>query len=111
MFYLHSIYMPSHKQFKYLHGYILKEICFRMRIKKTNYPKASAEINKAFKDYKEIPNLSKINTYEMEQYLSMIRVLCCRERGWMLCEPSEPDGIEDWDMFRFLQYKLYNKTI
>ena len=100
--------MPSHKQFKYLYGVLLPQICFKMRIYKKNYKKASNEINKAFKEYTQTPNLSKLNATEMEKYLSIIRVWFCVERGWFLHEPNEPEFLEDYSMREFLNLKLYD---
>lgn len=103
--------MSSAAQFRYLHGVLLKEICTYMKIKKSNHKMASIELNDAFKLYANAGSLSELSSGDMEKYLSMIRVLCAREKGWVLCEPNEPSDISDWDMHRFLQYKLYNKQI
>jgi hypothetical protein len=79
-----------------------------MRIPKSNRKKASDELHKAFKEYAGIDTLTKLNTREMEAYLSMIRMLMARERGMFLSEPNEPDFLCDWSMQNFIKLKLYN---
>ncbi len=102
---------PSLKEYRYYYGVLLSQICFLMRIKKSKNKEASDALHKAFKEYAGIDSLTKLNTSQTEHYLSMIRMLMGRERGMFLHEPKEPQDIEDWDMHRFLQYKLYNKEI
>ena len=82
-----------------------------MRIKKSNVKEASDALHKAFKEYAGIDSLTKLNTYQTEQYLSMIRMLMARERGWFIHEPNEPWDIDDYSMNRFLQLKLYGKVL
>lgn len=103
--------MPSLKEYRYYYGVLLGQVMFLMRIPKSKQKQASKELHTAFKEYARIGSLTKLNTYQTEQYLSMIRMIMARERGMFLHEPKEPYDIEDWSLHRFLQYKLYNKTI
>jgi hypothetical protein len=92
----------SHKQFKYLYGVIYRDICFLMKIPKSKSKQASEELHEAFKTYADIDTLTDLDTRQMEWYLGMIRMLCARERGWLLALPHEPDYIVDMSMREFL---------
>jgi ABC-type transport system involved in cytochrome c biogenesis ATPase subunit len=101
----------SHKQFKYLHGVVLPQICLYMGIPDNKITEASKEINQAFKSYVNINSLKKLDVSQMESYLSMIRVLCCREKGWIINEPNENLDIENIGMRLFLKHKLHEEKL
>lgn len=103
--------MSSLQEYRYYYGVLLSQICFLFHVKKSDNKKVSKMLHKAFKEYAGIDSLTTLNTYQMEGYLGMVRMLMSRERGIFISEPKEDEGCADWDMHRFLQYKLYNKTI
>ena len=100
--------MPSLKEYKYYYGILLSQICFLFRVKKSNNKEVSKLLHQAFKEYAEIDSITTLTTYQMEGYLSMIRMLMARERGLFISEPNEPDDLVDWSMKNFLKLKLYN---
>lgn len=81
-----------------------------MRIPKSKWVKASKELHKAFKDYADIDTITKLNTHQMEGYLSMVRMLAAREKGWFITLPNEPEEAVDWSMKTFLHYHLHNNN-
>lgn len=103
--------MGSLKQFRYLYGVVLPQICLYMGIPMGKIPEAAIEINQAFKAYANINSLKELDVAQMEKYLSMIRVLCCREKGWIVNEPNEDLDIENMGMRLFLKHKLHEEKL
>ena len=88
----------------------MEEILDRLGVV-NNREKAKALLHDAFKDYVELQSTTKLDTYDMERFLNMIRMLFSRERGWVLREPNEEVDIENLSMRVFLKYKLHGRTI
>lgn len=103
--------MPSIAEYRFYYGVMLSQLCFLLRVPKSKTKKASQELHKAFKAYAGIDSMTKLTVHQTENYFSMIRMLCARERGIFLSEPNEPDDMVDWSMKRFIQYKLYGKEL
>jgi hypothetical protein len=99
--------MPSLKEIKYYWGVLLEEMVERFGVPEDKKEEAKEELHKAFKDYVELDSITKLDTYDTERYLNMIRMLMIRERGIILREPHETEDIEQMSMRTFLKKKLY----
>lgn len=77
-----------------------------MKIPKSKSKEAAVELHDAFKTYAGIDSLTELDTKTMESYLGMVRMLCARERGWLVPLPGEPENIADMSMREFLNLTL-----
>lgn len=79
------------KQHKYHRGVLLYGICRYLEIPEEYHEKASRKIHNAIKDTFDVSSFDSLGVSEYEKIAATIRMIFCREFGYMIPEADEED--------------------
>ncbi len=103
--------MTSISQIRYYWGVLLEEIVSRWGVDEDKKAEAKEELHRMFKSYVDLESITSLETYDMERFLGMIRMLMAREKGITLHEPNENLDVENIGMRLFLKHKLHEEKL